>query len=108
IVVAEDDRGARMRHGVAQQKFELTPRHRARARDVAAVVLAGLPDVDQRKRCAALEKVLERLARDLVGHVWLLFRMMCTRAILLRARGVGQTTARKGHGSRLAFQTSPY
>ena len=59
VVVAHDDRRAFEGHGLRHQGFELPPRDQARAGDVATVVLAGFPDVDERERFLALEQALE-------------------------------------------------
>ena len=59
VVVAHHDRRSLERHGLRQLELELAPCDQARARNVAAVVLAGLPDVDQGERLLALEQALE-------------------------------------------------
>jgi hypothetical protein len=59
VVVAHDDWRALEGHRLRHQGLELPPRDQARAGDVATVVLAGFPDVDERERFLALEQALE-------------------------------------------------
>src|SRR5262249_31159617 len=59
VVVAHDDRRALEGPGLRHRRFELAAGDQARAWDVAAVVLARLPDVDQGERGLAFEQALE-------------------------------------------------
>src|SRR5206468_13016064 len=68
IVITQDDGGARERHGVPHQELQLPSRDRTGARNMAAVVLARFPDVDQGERRATLEETLERLRRYRARH----------------------------------------
>ena len=68
VVVTHHDGRALEGHRLRRLKLQLPARDQARAGDVATVVLAGLPDVDQGERLLAREQTLECRRCDRACH----------------------------------------
>jgi len=54
IIIAEDDLSTLERHGMRDQELQLTPGDQASPRNMAAIVLARLTDIDEGELGAAL------------------------------------------------------